>query len=110
MTEAETSERDAQADYVEMMTDSTDKRATDSKSLKEKVSAKADLEAALEGHKETRMSVAKELMATLEWTNSLHAECDWLVKYYDVRKEARAGEVDSLKKAKAVLSGAEYSL
>ena len=27
-----------------------------------------------------------------------------------VRKEARAGEIDALKKAKAVLSGADYSL
>merc|ERR1712238_36457 len=41
---------------------------------------------------------------------SLHAECDWLLKYFDARKEARAGEVDSLTKAKAVLSGADYSL
>ncbi len=36
--------------------------------------------------------------------------CDWLLKYYDVRKEARASEIDALGKAKAVLSGADYSL
>ena len=28
----------------------------------------------------------------------------------EVRKEARAGEIDAIKKAKAVLSGADYSL
>ena len=32
----------------------------------------------------------------------------WCV--YEVRKEARAGEIDAIKKAKAVLSGADYSL
>ena len=28
----------------------------------------------------------------------------------EVRKDARAGEIDAIKKAKAVLSGADYSL
>jgi len=53
---------------------------------------------------------AKELMATMKYISSLHAECDWLLQYFDARKEARAGEVESLKNAKAVLSGADYAL
>ena len=36
--------------------------------------------------------------------------CDWLNEHYEVRKTARAGEVESLKNAKAVLAGADYSL
>merc|ERR1719433_2446087 len=109
MTEAETSEKDAQADYEQMMTDSAAKRTADSKSLQEKGSAKADLESSLEEHKGHRTDAAKELMATIEYIKSLHLECDWLVQNFDVRKEARSGEIDSLKKAKAVLSGADYS-
>ena len=35
---------------------------------------------------------------------------NWLVENYDARKGARAGEVESLKNAKAVLAGADYSL
>merc|ERR1719245_1317309 len=110
MTEAETSEKDAQADYETMMADSADKRTADSKSLQEKTSAKAELESSLEDHKEDEMDAKKELMATLKVIHTLHGECDWLVKYFDARKEARADEVDSLEKAKAVLSGADYSL
>ena len=34
----------------------------------------------------------------------------WMWFVYEVRKEARAGEIDAIKKAKAVLSGADYSL
>jgi len=49
-------------------------------------------------------------MATMKYIQSLHSECDWLMKYFDVRKEARAAEIDSLVKAKAVLSGADFSL
>merc|ERR1711972_152313 len=110
MTEAETTEKDAQADYEEMMADSASKRTADTKSLMQKEGAKAELEGSLEDHKGNKKDAAKELMATMEYINSLHLECDWLLQNFDVRKEARSGEVDSLKKAKAVLSGADYSL
>jgi len=110
MTEAETQEKDSQADYEQLMKDSVDKRTVDSKSLTEKRSAKADEEAALQAHTLARADGAKELMATDKYISSLHAECDWLLQYFDARKAARAGEVDSLKKAKAVLSGADFSL
>merc|ERR1719198_1258148 len=110
MTEAETEEKNGQADYEEMMADSAEKRATDSKSLADKGAAKADLEVDLETDKAEKAAATKELMATLKYIESLHAECDWLLKYFDTRKEARAGEIDSLVKAKAVLNGADYSL
>merc|ERR1719480_86237 len=109
MTEAETQEKDSQADYEQLMKDSADKRTVDSKSLTEKGSAKADEEAALQAHTVARADGAKELMATDKYISSLHAECDWLLQYFDARKAARAGEVDSLNKAKAVLSGADFS-
>merc|ERR1712190_293346 len=109
-TEAETDEKDGQADYETMMKDSAAKRTTDSKALTEKGSAKADTEAALGDHTAAKADAGKELMATMKYLSSLHGECDWLLQYFDVRKAARAGEVDSLKKAKAVLSGADFSL
>merc|ERR1740139_1201709 len=88
------------------MAESAEKRTQDSKSLTDKEAAKADLEGSLEaGKKET----SKELMGTLQYIQSLKAECDWLMKYFDVRKQARTDEVESLEKAKAVLSGADFS-
>jgi len=110
MTEAETDEKDAQADYEQMMKDSAAKRATDSKSLTSKGAAKADMESELQQHKGSLAEGGKELMATMKYISSLHAECDWLLQYFDARQAARAGEVESLKQAKAVLSGADYSL
>merc|ERR1719394_346322 len=110
MTEAETDEKNSQADYETMMKDSAAKRTTDSKALSQKGSAKADTEAALQDSSALLADKNKELMATEKYISSLHAECDWLLQYFDARKEARAGEVDSLKRAKAVLSGADYSL
>jgi len=110
MTEATTAEKDAQADYEQLMKDSAAKRTMDSNALAEKGSSKADTEAELQAHESHKAAEGKELMATMAYISSLHAECDWLLQYFDVRKEARAGEVESLKRAKAVLSGADFSL
>jgi len=110
MTEAETDEKNAQADYEQMMHDSKAKRTTDSKALAAKSSTKADTEAELQAHDEHRGEGTQVLMATMKYISSLHSECDWLLQYFEVRKEARVGEVESLKRAKAVLSGADFAL
>merc|ERR1740120_204264 len=110
MAESETSEKDAQADYETLMKDSAAKRTADSGLLTEKTSAKASLEADLQEHSAALSSGKGELAGTLEYIGSLHAECDWLLQYFDVRKEARASEAEALQNAKAVLSGADYSM
>jgi len=110
MTEAETEEKLAQEEYEQLMADSAEKRAADSKSLSDKESLKADTADELVKTKDEKKSTVKELMATEEYISQLHAECDWLIQYFDVRKEARTGEIDALTKAKAVLSGADFSL
>jgi len=109
MTEAETTEKDAQSDYETAMKDAADKRTADSKLLSEKESIKAESEADLEAKTEAKAATSAELMSTMKYIASLHMECDWLMKYFEVRKEARASEIDALGKAKAVLSGADYS-
>merc|ERR1719220_1606697 len=110
MVEAETEEKNAQIDYETTMMNSAVKRVKDSKSLVEKESIKGDLEAALEMHVESKEAEQKKLMATMRYMQSLHLECDWLLKYFDVRKAARSSEIDALGNAKAVLRGADFSL
>lgn len=109
ITEGEVTEKDSQQDYEQAMADAKEKRASDSKALTEKQATQAELEGSLEDNTAQKSSDEKELMATENYISSLHAECDWLLKYYDMRKEARAGEIDSLGKAKAVLAGADFS-
>merc|ERR1719331_697309 len=110
MTVAETEEKDAQGDYEQMMKDSAEKRAEDSKNLADKEKALADMEASLQKSTDDKKSTTSELAATLQYIQSLHADCDWLLQYFEVRKEARTSEIDALGKAMAVLSGADYSL
>jgi len=106
---AEMDEKEAQKDYEEFMGDSAKKRATDSKSITEKDSQKAELEGDLQAAKGAKETATKELMALDEYMAQLHGSCDFLLENFDIRKEARASEIDALKKAKAVLSGADYS-
>merc|ERR1719171_2225591 len=110
MTEMETEEKLAQEDYEKFMADSAEKRASDSKAIEDKEAAKAGLASDLVNMEEEKKAKGAELMATTEALSNLHLECDWLLKNFELRKEARAGEVESLKNAKAVLSGADYSL
>mmetsp|Transcript_142448 Transcript_142448/g.455334 ORF Transcript_142448/g.455334 Transcript_142448/m.455334 type:complete len:723 (+) Transcript_142448:59-2227(+) len=110
MTTAEAEEKAAQGNYEAMMTDSAEKRAMDSKSLSDREGSKADMQAELEKSEGDKASASTDLMALEQYMAALHAECDWLLEYFEVRKQARADEVDSLGKAKAVLSGADFSL
>merc|ERR1712228_165622 len=105
-----TDEKESQKDYEDMMAESSKKRADDSKSLADKEKLKADLEVDLTELQRVKLSTFKELQATMKYIASLHAECDWLMQFFDVRKEARNGEIKSLVDAKAVLSGAGYAL
>merc|ERR1719502_2111677 len=110
ITEIEVEEKEAQKEYEQFIADSASKRALDSKAIADKESAKADTEAKLLKDEEEKTATMKEAMATHVYLAEVHADCDWLLSNFGTRKEARAGEVDALTKAKAVLSGADYSL
>jgi len=110
ITEIETEEKENQAEYEQFMDDSAKKRANDSKSIEDKEAAKADTEANLIKSKEEKDIKTKEAMATHQFLADVHGDCDWLLTNFETRKSARAGEIDALTKAKAVLSGADYSL
>merc|ERR1719453_2707835 len=105
----EVDEKDAQSDYEQFMSNASEKRAQDSKTITDKESAKAETESELQANTEDKNSKNVEAMETAKYIGGLHQECDWLLKNFDARKEARTGEIDALGKAKAVLSGADYS-
>jgi len=110
MQESTVNEKNAQEEYEDMMQQSAAKRAKDSKLVTDKTVEKAATQDALETESEAKADTTKELMGTSKYIANLHADCDWLLQYFEARKMARAGEVESLKNAKAVLNGADYSL
>jgi len=106
---AEATEKEAQKDYETTIADSKEKRKLDSQTLTEKKSAIAGTESEMEKREEVEESHSKELSVVNDFIKSLHGECDWLVRYFDIRKEARANELDALEKGKAILNGADFA-
>jgi len=110
LTEMKVEEDDSQAAYEKFVKDSIDKRTVDLKSVADKGAAKADVEETVEKLSKDRKSNLAKNMAVDKYLSNLHGECDWLLSNAEVRTEARANELDSLEKARDVLSGADFSL
>jgi len=109
ITEMKMDEKYAQKDYVELMEDSKESRATDLKSLTESQSSKADLEGSLTEAKENQMLTLEQSQNVIATLAKLHGSCDFIIKNFELRLNARTAEIEGLKTAKAVLAGANFS-
>jgi len=107
--EMKMNEKYAQKDYVQLMEDSKESRATDLKSLTEAESSKADLEGSLTEAKENQMLTLEQSQNVIATLAKLHGSCDFIIKNFELRLNARTAEIEGLKTAKAVLAGANFS-
>jgi hypothetical protein len=106
--EAVKAETDAQKAYEEFVKDTNGSVEEKTRMITDKTSEKAEAEedktATSEG-KETAMAEMQQLMNE---NADLHKACDFTLKNFDIRQEARDQEVEALKQAKAILSGANF--
>merc|ERR1719218_333699 len=109
ITEAEHEEETAQKDYERLMSDSQASRAKMADSITSKEASKADLDSKIVATKEKKASSETELSNIKQYLVQLHADCDFIIENFDMRKAARENEVEGLKNAKSVLSGANFS-
>jgi chromosome segregation ATPase len=105
--EAIKAETDAQKAYEQFVKDSNASIEEKTRSITEKKSEKAaaeeDKTATAEG-KETAMSEMQQLSNE---NADLHKSCDFTLNNFDIRQEARDQEVEALRQAMAILSGAK---
>lgn len=101
-------EKTAQTDYAELMSAAQASRASDTKSIVDKNAAKATVEEKLMSTKKSRTLTTEELDMISSYIGDLHVSCDFIMQNFDLRKEARTAEIESLKNAKAVLAGASF--
>merc|ERR1719454_1221906 len=106
--EAETirSEEDAQKAYEDFVKDTNASIEEKSKDIvnKSETKAKADLVEA----KENKEAVMLELEQLANYKAELHSSCDFVMKNFEIRQTARDEEIEALKQAKAILSGAKF--
>merc|ERR1719379_1513307 len=101
---AETDAQKAYEEYVKDTNASIEEKSRDiTNKTEEKSSAEADKVAAEEA-KKTAMNEAQQLANE---NADLHKSCDFTLKNFDIRQEARDQEVEALRQAKAILSGAK---
>jgi len=50
-----------------------------------------------------------ELEQLSNYNGELHSSCDFVLKNFELRQTARDEEVEALRQAKAILSGAKFS-
>merc|ERR1719335_415565 len=108
MKDAEYEEKTAQDDYMKLMSNSQATREANTKGITAKEVAKSEMESKLDALKGTLTDTDQDLSLIASTLQDLHGACDFLLQNYDLRKEARTNEVESLKNAKAILSGANF--
>merc|ERR1719449_119867 len=108
--EAETirSEEDAQKAYEDFVKDTNGSIEAKSKDIVNKSETKAKAEADLVEAKENKEAVMLELEQLANYKAELHSSCDFVMKNFEIRQTARDEEIEALKQAKAILSGAKF--
>jgi len=107
--EAITAESDAQTNYESFVKDSNGSIDDKSKDIVNKSEEKSKAEQELVKNKESLESVDTDLEGLSTEAADLHAECDFVLKNFEIRQTGRGSEIESLKQVKAILSGAKFS-
>merc|ERR1719428_2452254 len=100
-------EEDPQKAYEDFVKDTNASIEEKSKDIINKSELKAKAEA------DKTEKEKENLMLTLEQLSNekadFHGSCDFVLKNFEIRQTARDEEIEALKQAKAILSGAKFS-
>jgi len=103
------SEEDAQKAYEDFVKETNASIEAKSKEMINKTEEKAKAEADLTESNESKENALLELEQLSNYNAELHQSCDFVMKNFEIRQTARDEEIDALKQAKAILSGAKFS-
>lgn len=107
--EAIQDETDAQQAYEEFVKDSNQSIETKTKARVNSEKAKAETEESLVESQQRLEGLNVELSQLATENADVHKSCDWTLKNFEVRQQARDEEVDALRQAKAILSGSKFT-
>ena len=103
-------ENDQQRIYSEFVASATASIEADRNTIAEKEKHTAESSGALSKTEESQLANQEMLDSLDGQLTALHAECDYVIKYFKLRQNARQEEMDSIEEAKAILSGANFGL
>merc|ERR1719218_409409 len=106
--EAIKSEEDAQKAYEDFVKETNASIEEKSKEKVNKTEEKAKAEHDLVKANEDKEATLLELEQLSNYNAELHQSCDFVLKNFEIRQTARDEEIEALKQAKAILSGADF--
>merc|ERR1719387_2697520 len=107
-TDAIRAEEEAQKAYEDFVKDTNGSIEENSKEITNKSDLKAKAEDSKVEAEESRDKILLDLEQLANENADLHKACDFVLKNFDTRQTARDQEVEALKQAKAILSGAKF--
>merc|ERR1719440_1084989 len=105
--QAMASEMDAQSAYENFMKDSNKSIKQTQESVSDMSGARAQAKEELSMAKTDFAQTMQELEGLDQTNQDLHKSCDYTLKNFDARQQARAAEMDALNEAKNILSGSK---
>jgi len=106
--EAIRDEEQAGKSYEDFVMDTNASIEAAKKSIVEKSAQKAQAETDLTEAEEALAAAELELEQLANYNLQLHQSCDFIQKNFEIRQTARDEEIEALKQAKAILSGAKF--
>jgi len=102
----EIDENNAQRLYARFVADSSASMEADRQGIAEKEKQTAEASSSLSVTKESQLANGAQLEKLGSLLGGLHADCDYVLKYFDIRQKMRQEEMDAIDEAYAILSGA----
>merc|ERR1719235_413613 len=106
-TEATAAEQEAQTAYEEFVANTNEAVEALHKGIAEKQSAAATADGDIAKADGDLKDLGRKLAELMTINTELHGECDFTLKNFEYRQEARAKEMETLMQGKAILSGAD---
>jgi len=101
-------EEDAQKAYEDFVKDSNASIVQKTKSQINKVEERAKAEEDLNQAVQDKENALLELEQLSNYNAELHSSCDFIIKNFEIRQTGRDEEIEALKQAKSILSGAKF--
>jgi len=107
--EMRSSENESQADYAANVAATTDSIQAGRAAIAEKEKQNATGKGEQSETEEAQLANGQSLDKLSELLSGIHGQCDFVIKYFDIRQKSRAEEMDAIEEAKAILSGADFA-
>jgi len=102
-------EQQAQKDYGSYVAATTASIEADREAIAEKEKQVASASSDKSETEESQLANEASLDKLAELLQGIHNQCDFVLKYFDIRQTSRAEEMDAIEEAKAILSGANFA-